>query len=76
MRYLCAIELIDGTFIHLISESSQTICREAKFSVLLQRRSRRVFPSPFNLNICIINCTTETGGIQREKAALNPLVSS
>ena len=27
------------------------------------------------LDICTVNCTTETEGIQREKAALNPLVS-
>ena len=27
MRYLVKVELIDGTFIHLISEFSQTIVR-------------------------------------------------
>ena len=38
-------------------------------------RSWWVFPSPFNLDICTVNWTTETEGIQWEKAALNPLVS-
>ena len=48
----------------------------AKCSVLLQIRFCWVFPSPFNLDICTVNCTTETEGIQWEKAALNPLESS
>ena len=30
---------------------------------------------PFNLDICTVNCTTETERIQWKKAALNPLVS-
>ena len=81
MRYLVTVELIDGTFIHLISEFSQTICSQWKsersfnFSSTINIRSRWVFPSPFNLDICTVNCTTETEGIQWEKAALNPLVS-
>ena len=48
----------------------------AKFYVLLQRRFRWVFSSPFNLDISTVNCTTEIEEIQREKVALNPLVSS
>ena len=47
----------------------------AKFSVLLRIRFRWVFPSPFNLGICIVNCKKETEGIQWEKVALNLLVS-
>ena len=43
---------------------------------VLQIRSRWVFPGPFNVDICTVNWTAETKGIQREKAALNPLVSS
>ena len=31
-------------------------------------------PSPFNLDICTVNSTTETEGVYLEKAALNPLV--
>ena len=38
-------------------------------------RSWWVFPSPFNLDICTVNWTTETERFQWEKAALNPLVS-
>ena len=34
------------------------------FSSLTNIRSRRVFPSLFNLNICTVNCTTETEGSQ------------
>ena len=30
-----------------------------------------VFPSPFSLDICIVNCTKETEGIQWKKTALN-----
>ena len=37
--------------------------------------ARYVFPSPFNLDICIVNCTKETEGIQWEKASLNSLAS-
>ena len=81
MRYLVTVELIDGTFIHLISEFSQTICslwkseRSFNFSSTVNIRSRWVFQIPFNLDIWTINCTTETEGIYWEKAALNPLVS-
>ena len=81
MRYLVTVKLNDRTFIHLISESKQTICswwkseRSFKFSSTTNIRSRWVFPSPFILDICTVNCTTETEGIYWEKAALNPLVS-
>ena len=81
MRYLATVELVDGTFIHSISEFSQTICswwkgeRSFNFSSATNMRSRWVFSSPFNLDICTVNCTTETQGIKWEKAALNPLVS-
>ena len=81
MRCLVTVELIEETFIHLISEFSQTICSQWKnersfnFSSTINIRSRWVFPSPFNLDIWTMNCTTETEGIYWEKAALNPLVS-
>ena len=45
------------------------------FSSTTKIRSRWVFPSPFNLNISTVSCITETEGIQRKKAALDPLVS-
>ena len=35
MRYLITIELIDGTFIHLMSKFSQTICFERASEVLI-----------------------------------------
>ena len=81
MRYLVTVKLNDGTFIHLISEFSQTICawwkseRSFKFSSTTNIRSGWVFPSPFNLDICTPNCTTESEGISLEKAILIPLVS-
>ena len=81
MRYLVTVELIEETFIHLISEFSQTICSKWKgerifnFNSTTNIRSRWVFPSPLHLDICTVNWTTETEGIQWEKAALNPLVS-
>ena len=81
MRYLVTVKLINGTFIHLIPEFSQAICswwkseRSFNLSSTTNIRSRWVFPSPFNLNICTVNCTTETEGMFWEKAALNPLVS-
>ena len=46
-----------------------------KFSSTTNLRYRWVFPSPFNLDNCTVNCTTETEGIYREKAPINPLVS-
>ena len=81
MRYLVTVNLNDGTVIHLIPEFSQTICSQFKsewsfnLSYTTNIRSRWVFPSPFNLNICTVNCTTETEGMFWEKAALNPHVS-
>ena len=81
MRYLVTVKLNDGTFIHLIPEFSQAICSQWKsegsfnLSSTTNIRSRWAFPSPFNLNICPVNCTTETEGIFWEKAALNPLAS-
>ena len=81
MRYLVTVKLNDGTFIHLISKFSQTICSQWKsersfiFSSTTNKRSRWVFSSPFNLDICTVKCTTETEGIYWEKAALNSLVS-
>ena len=81
MRYLVKVELINGTFIPLISEFSQTVCSQWKsersfdFSFTTNVCSWWVFPSPFNLDICTVNCTTETEGIQWGKAALNPIVS-
>ena len=63
----------------LIPEFSRAICSQWKsdrtfnLSSTTNRRSRWVFPSPFNLKICTVNCTTETEGIFWEKAALNPL---
>ena len=55
----------------------QFVCstRASEILILLLRRLRGVFLSPFNLDICTVNCTTETEGIYWEKAALNPLVS-
>ena len=35
-----------------------------------------VFPSPFSLDICIVNCTKKTEGIQWKKAALNLMFCS
>ena len=35
MRYLATVELIDGTFIHLISEFSQQFVRSEKASEVL-----------------------------------------
>ena len=75
MRYLVTIELIDGTFIHLRSEFSQTVCSQWKGHRSFQMRFRWVFPSLFNWDICTVNCTTEAEGIKWEKAASNPLVS-
>ena len=75
MRYLVTIELIDGAFIHLRSEFSQTVCSQWKGHRSFQMRFRWVFPSLFNWNICTVNCTTEAEGIKWEKAASNPLVS-
>ena len=51
------------------------VSRSFNLSSTTNIRSRWVFPSPFNLNICTVNCTTETEGMFWEKAALNPLVS-
>ena len=48
--------------------------RSFNFSSLTSTRSPWVFPSPFNLNILTVNCTTETEGIRLGKALLNPLV--
>ena len=62
--------------IWILSKNLFVVKRRARFSVLLQIRFWWVFPSPLNLNICTVNCTTETEGIQWEKDALNSLVSS
>ena len=81
MRYLVTIKLNDGLSFILIPEFSRAICSQWKsertfnLSSTTNRRSRWVFPSPFSLKICTVNCTTETEGIFWEKAALNPLVS-
>ena len=81
MRYLVTVKINDGTFIHLIPEFSQAICTQWKsersfnLSSTTNERSRRVFPSPFNLNICTVSYTTETERIFWEKVALNPFVS-
>ena len=81
MRYLVTVKLNDGTFIHFIPEFSQAICTQWKsersfnLSSKTNERSRRVFPSPFNLNICKVSYTTETERIFWEKVALNPFVS-
>ena len=80
MKYLVTFKLNNGIFIHLISEFSQTICSQWKsersfnLSSTKNIRSWWVFPSPFNLDICTINCTTETERIWWEKAGLNPCV--
>ena len=69
MRYLVTMKLNDGTFIHLLPEFSQAISsqwmseRSFNLSSTTNIRSWWVFPSPFNLNICTVNCTTETEGI-------------
>ena len=44
----------------------QFVCstRASEILILLLRRLRGVFLSPFNLDICTVNCTTETEGIQ------------
>ena len=81
MRYLVTVKLNDGTFIHLIPEFSQAICTQWKsersfnLSSKTNERSRRVFPSPFNLKICTVSYTIETERIFWEKVALNPFVS-
>ena len=81
MRYLVTVKINDGTFIYLIPEFSQAICTQWKsersfnLSSTTNERSRRVFPSPFNLNICTVSYTTETERIFWEKVALNPFVS-
>ena len=49
--------------------------RSFNFSSTTNILSRWVFPSPFNLDNCTVNFTTETEGIYWEKAALNPLES-
>ena len=80
MNYLVTVKLNDGTFIHLISEFSQTICSwrksERSFNLIstTKIRFRWVFPSPFNLDICTVNCTTETEGKLMRKGRLNPRV--
>ena len=48
----------------ILSNNLFVVNGRAKFSVLLQRRFRRVFPIPFNLDICTINYATETEGVQ------------
>ena len=72
MRYLVTGKLNNGTLIHLISEVSQ---QSFNLSSTTNIRSWWVFPSPFNLDICTVNCITETGRIQWKKAELNLLVS-
>ena len=54
MRYLVTVELIDGTFIHLISEFSQknlfVVKGRAKFSFQFYNKyTLSASPSPFNL---------------------------
>ena len=62
-------------------EFSQAICSQWKGERNFNLSSRTnvcarwVFPSPFNLNICTVNCSTETEEIFWGKAALNLLVS-
>ena len=66
-------------FIYLIFSNNLFIVKErAKFWFQFYTtniRSWWVFPSLFNLDICTVNCTTETGGIQWKKAVLNLIVS-
>ena len=79
MRYLVTVKLNDRTFIHLISESKQTICswwkseRSFKFSSTTNIRSRWVFPSPFNLDISTVNWTTETKEFIEKRSHKIPL---
>ena len=62
-------------------EFSQAICSQWKSERNFNLSSRTnvcarwVFPSPFNLNICTLNCSKETEEIFWGKAALNLLVS-
>ena len=75
MRYLVTVELNDRTFIHLISNFLRQFVRSERASEVLNLVLHQVFPSPFNLDIYTLNCTTETEGIYWKKAALNPFVS-
>ena len=60
-----------------LSSLKQFVCSEraSEVSVVLQRRFRWVFPGPFSLGSCTVNCTTQTEGILRGKAAFNSLMS-
>ena len=53
------------SFISYLNFLKQFVCSE---------RASEVLFSPFNLDICTINCTTETERIWWEKAGLNPCV--
>ena len=60
-----------------LSSLKQFVCSEraSEVSVVLQRRFQWVFPGPFSLGNCTVNCTTQTEGILRGKAAFNSLMS-
>ena len=60
-----------------LSSLKQLVCSEraSEVSVVLQRRFRWVFPGPFSLGNCTVNCTIQTEGILRGKAAFNSLMS-
>ena len=60
MSYLVTGKLNNGTLIHPISEFSQ---QSFNLSSTTNIHSWWVFPSPFNLDICTVNCTIETEGI-------------
>ena len=64
------MELLSISYLNSLRQFFFVVNGRAKFSVLLQRRFRWVFPSPFYLDVCTVNCTTEIEGIQWEKAAL------
>ena len=76
MRYLVTVKLSDGFFLSIwYLNFLQQFVRSERASEVLNSVIQQVFPSPFNLDICTVNCTTETEGIYWEKAAFNPLVS-
>ena len=60
----------------ILSNNLYVVKGQAKFSVSQRMGFRWVFPNPINLDICSVNYRTGTEGIQWEKAALIPLVSS
>ena len=69
------------SFLQYLNSLKQFVRSERASEVFSSTSYKEVFGESFqvpafNLDICTVNCTTENAGIQWEKAALNPLVSS